>query len=78
MKQRAIVYCRISNVSQTREEDGCCPKKPLTALSADAKDHDVVTVFPDTAKGGGGVMDRCALGVTYVAIKGRARCPCLN
>jgi DNA invertase Pin-like site-specific DNA recombinase len=56
--QKAVIYCRVSSVSQVTEGQGLESQETRCRQYADAKGYDVSMVFPDTITGGGDFMKR--------------------
>ena len=57
-KRKAVIYCRVSSKTQELEGHGLGSQETRCRQYADAKDYDVVAVFPDTVSGGGDFMKR--------------------
>ena len=55
---RAIIYCRVSSLSQQKEGDGLHSQEVRCRQHAAAKNLEVAAVFPDTISGGGDFMKR--------------------
>ncbi len=55
---KAIIYCRVSSLSQQKEGDGLHSQEVRCRQHAAAKGLEVAAVFPDTISGGGDFMKR--------------------
>ncbi|MGE0279576.1 MAG: recombinase family protein [Rhizobiaceae bacterium] len=58
IKQKALLYCRVSSKSQEEDGHGLDSQEHRCREYAAAKGYEVVEVFPDTRSGGGDFMKR--------------------
>ncbi len=58
MKQKALIYCRVSSVGQQKDGNGLDSQELRCRQYAESKGYEVVMVFPDTMSGGGSYLKR--------------------
>ena len=57
-RQRAVLYCRVSGKKQTKDGSGLSSQEHRCRQYAEAKDYEVVEVFPDDKSGEGRFVKR--------------------
>jgi len=58
MKQKALIYCRVSTKRQTTEGSGLTSQEERCKIHAAQNGYEVEGVFPDDVTGDGNFMDR--------------------